>query len=221
MWEILLDLSRKLYSVCRHLFIHMEETNLENKTVKFNKKRSAGGNGSYRKWVIQVVLITLAISSVFSFVSEVLLRNVEVLVAFIILILIITVGIFFDILGVAVTAADEMPFHSMASRKVIGSKTSVYLIRNASKISSFCNDVIGDICGIISGAAGTLIISKLIFLGSDSDRFILSILLSSIIASITIGGKAAGKHYAITQCNNIVYRVGFVIEEFKKIFSFK
>lgn len=27
------------------------------------------------------------------------------------------------------------------------------LKKNADKVSSFCNDVIGDICGIISGAA--------------------------------------------------------------------
>lgn len=187
--------------------------------VKFNKRRTTGGKVNHTKWVLQIVLLTFLISSVFSLVSEVLLRNVEVLVAFIILIIIIMIGILFDILGVAVTAADETPFHSMSSRKLIGAKTSVFMIRNASKISNFCNDVIGDICGILSGAAGTVVISKLIFLGSDHDRIILTIVLSSIIAAITVGGKALGKHYAISECNNIVYRVGFIIEELNKLFG--
>ena len=113
-----------------------------------------------------------------------LLRNVQVLVAFIILVVIILTGILFDIIGVAVTAADEKPFHSMSSRKLLGAKTSVALIRNASKLSNFCNDVIGDICGIISGAA-------------------------------------LGKHYAISECNNIMYRIGYVIEQSKSIFRIK
>ena len=32
------------------------------------------------------------------------------------------------------------------------------LIRNAGKVSSFCNDVIGDISGVISGTASALIV---------------------------------------------------------------
>ncbi|WDC83794.1 hypothetical protein PL321_14940 [Caloramator sp. mosi_1] len=84
---------------------------------------------------------------------------------FFVLISIIFVGIIFDIIGVAVTAAEEAPFHSLASRKVKGAKTAVKLIRNADKVSNFCNDVIGDICGVVSGAAGAIIISKLISKG--------------------------------------------------------
>jgi len=194
---------------------------LDKKIIKFNKKRTSGGKVSNNKWVIRIVLLTFIVSSVFSFISEVLLRNVQVLVAFIILIIIILIGIFSDIIGVAVTAADETPFHSMSSRKLVGAKTSVTMIRNASKLSNICNDVIGDICGIISGAAGAVLISRLVFVNSDNDRFILTIVLSSIIASITVGGKAIGKHYAISQCNNIVYRVGFIAEEIKKIFRIK
>jgi hypothetical protein len=191
------------------------------KNVKFNKKRTTAGKVSQNKWVIQIILLTFIISAGFSFVSEVLLRNVEILVAFIILILIIGIGIIFDIIGVAVTAADETPFHSMSSRKLMGAKTSVALIRNASKISNICNDVIGDVSGIVSGAAGTILVVKLSPLTSTKDRLLLTILASSIIASITVGGKAIAKHFAITKCNSIVYRVGFIIEEFKKTFRIK
>lgn len=185
------------------------------KIVKFNKKRTARGKSNYGKWVIQIIIFTFFVSAAFSFISEVLLRNVEVLVAFIILVIIITVGIVSDIVGVAVTAADETPFHSMSSRKLIGAKTSVILIRNANKISNLCSDAIGDICGIISGAAGAVIITRIAFIGSQNDRTLLAIVLSSIIASFTVGGKAIAKKFAIAECNNIVYRISYLIEKLK------
>ncbi|KPU44907.1 hypothetical protein OXPF_13850 [Oxobacter pfennigii] len=191
------------------------------KKVKFNKKRSSGFNHSHYNWAIKIIFLTLIISLGLSLISEMLLRNVQVLVAFLILIIIIFIGIIFDVLGVAVTAADEKPFHSMSARKLTGAKTSVYLIRNASKISSLCNDVIGDICGIISGAAGAVVISRLLFVKNDNDRFLLTILLSSVIAAVTVGGKALGKHFAITECNNIVYRTGYIFEKIKNVFNRK
>lgn len=187
------------------------------RTIKFNKKRTARGSNKFGKWVIIIIIFSFFVSAGFSLISEVLLRNVDILVAFIILILIILIGILFDIIGVAVTAADEKPFHSMASRKIAGSKMSVKMIRNASRISNLCNDAIGDICGIISGAAGAVIAVKISFMNSDSERTLLAIVLSSIIAAITVGGKALSKQYAISQCNNIVFRIGYLIEKFKKI----
>ena len=71
--------------------------------------------------------------------------------AFLILLVIVMVGIIFDIIGVAVTSADEKPFHSMAARKVPGSQEAIKLLRNAERVSSICNDVVGDICGVVSG----------------------------------------------------------------------
>lgn len=190
------------------------------KNFKLNKKKSAEGN-SNNKWVFHIIFLTFFISAGFSFISEVLLRNVQVLVAFIILIIIIIIGIIFDIIGVAVTAADETPFHSMSSRKIPGARTAIHMIRNASKISNICNDVIGDICSILSGAAGAVIIAKLAFFTSEYDTTLLSICLSAIIAALTVGGKAAGKHIAITQCNSIIYRLGYMAEEFKKLLRIK
>mgnify|MGYP000874267959 FL=1 len=189
------------------------------KSIKFNKKRVGNSKEENTRWVIKITILTFGISAILSFISEVLLRNVEVLVAFIILIIIIMVGIIFDIIGVAVTAADETPFHSMSSRKITGAKTSVKLIRNASKVSNICNDAIGDISGIISGAAGAVVIERIMNISSSSDKLALSIALSSITASITVGGKALGKHFAITQCNNIVYKIGYIVESIENIFK--
>lgn len=186
--------------------------------IKLNKKKTAAG-GFDKMWVIRIIFLTFFISAGFSFVSEVLLRNVEVLVAFIILIIIIMTGILFDILGVAVTAADETPFHSMSSRKMDGAKMSVYLIRNAGKVSNICNDVIGDICGVVSGAAGAVIAGKMLSMAESYEKTILAIGMSAIISALTVGGKAIGKHYAISRCNGIVYIVGYIIEKIKRLFK--
>ena len=35
------------------------------------------------------------------------------------------------------------------------------MLRNASRVSSVCNDVVGDICGIVSGATGAVIVARL------------------------------------------------------------
>lgn len=189
------------------------------KMVRFNKKKTVESRVSNNRWMITIIFLSFIISTVLSFSSEILLRNVEVLIAFIVLILIISTGIFFDIIGVAVTAADEKPFHSMAARKLTGARTAIFMIRNASRISSICNDVIGDISGIISGTTGAAIAARLIFLTPHHDSLLLTILISSVVASLTVGGKSFGKHYAITQSNKIVYRISYLIEKFRSIFK--
>ena len=97
------------------------------------------------RWVVTIFVITLFVSGAISFLSEELLARSGMIAAFAILLVIVLVGIVFDILGVAVTSADERPFHSMASRKVPGAQEAIRLLRNAERVGSICNDVIGDI----------------------------------------------------------------------------
>ncbi|MCX7884400.1 MAG: hypothetical protein N2448_05145 [Caloramator sp.] len=184
------------------------------KKIKFYTKRTGNKNSNY-KWIIGITLWTFLISSFISFISNAILSNVGIFIAFIILVIIILIGILFDIIGVSVTAADEVPFHSMASRKVKGAKTSVFLIRNADKVSNFCNDVIGDVCGVVSGATGAVIISKIIISTNIQNKTILTLSISALIASLTVGGKAIGKNFAISQSNNIVYGVAWFLETLK------
>ena len=123
-------------------------------------------------------------------------------------------GIFFDIIGVAVTAASEVPFHSMASKKIPGAKISIKLVRNADKVSNFCNDVIGDVCGIVSGSIGAFIASKILHdIGYIS---IFDALIGSLIAALTVAGKALGKNFAIVNSNAIIFNVSKIIYIFKK-----
>ena len=110
------------------------------------------GKQTRTKWIITIFLLTIVISAIISFCSAQLMAVSTMAVAFVILLFIVLVGIAFDTVGVAVTSADEKPFHSMAARKVIGAHEAIGLLRKADKVSSICCDVIGDICGVVSGS---------------------------------------------------------------------
>lgn len=118
-------------------------------------------------------------------------------------------------IGVAVTSADIEPFNSMSSRKVKGAKTAVKLIKKSDKVSSFCNDVIGDICGIISGSAGTIVSVSLSNTLSFSP-LLTTLITTACIASLTIGGKALGKSYAVNKNNLILYKFAKLVAHFRK-----
>ena len=109
------------------------------------------------RWVVTVFLSTVVISGIISLVSDEVMDSSSLPVAFLILLAIVMVGIIFDIIGMAVASADEKPFHSMAARKVPGSQEAIRLLRNAERVSSICNDVVGDICGVVSGSASATI----------------------------------------------------------------
>jgi len=165
------------------------------------------------KWIIKITLITFFISFVFSFLSETIIPAVNTILGVILVLLFVFIGILFDMIGVAVTSANIKPFNSMSSRKVKGAKLAVKMIKNADKVSSFCNDVIGDICGIISGSAGVIIAVSLSE-ALSTNKFIVTLIVTSLIAAITIGGKALGKSYAINKNDIILYRFAKFLSNF-------
>ena len=174
-----------------------------------NKKREREKRG--RRWVVTVVLMTFAISSIMQMIQAGLMSNVNLAMAFVILIVFVLIGIIFDIIGVAVTSANEIPFHSLSSQKIRGAKEAVRLIRSADRVGSFCNDVIGDIVGIISGSATTVIVAMILNSGLHFNDFVLTTIMTALVAAFTIGGKAAGKRIAIEKSNDIVFFVGKII----------
>ncbi len=178
-------------------------------------RSKANSKKSNTKWLFKIVFLSIIICGSISLLSDVLLKKVNILVAFIILIFIIFTGIVFDIIGVAVTAANETPFHAMASKKIKGAKIAIKLIKNADKASSICNDVIGDVCGIVSGSMGILIVNKIHVLFSYNVS-IVSIIIGVMIGAFTIGGKSLGKSIAINRSNEILFKVCKIIYFFKK-----
>ena len=169
-----------------------------------------------KKWIFKIVIMTFIISLTFSFLSETTIPKVNIVFGILILILFIGIGILFDIIGVAITSSDEAPFHSINSRIVKGADIAVLLKQNADKMSSFCNDVVGVICGIVSGTAASIIAVSIA--GTfNTDSFITMLLVTAIVASLTIGGKAVGKSFAINKSNYILYEVAKLISKFYKI----
>ena len=187
-------------------------------TAKKEEKRKT------RKWVITIFLMTIVISRTISFVSDLVMERSNILIAFIILLLIILIGILFDIIGMAVATADEKPFHSMASRKVPGAQECIKLLRNAERVSSICNDVVGDICGVVSGSAAATIAAQVLANYQFGWPDMVSLLMSSLVAALTVGGKAIGKGIAVSSCTEIVYHAGqvmYFITNFKSLFKKK
>ena len=168
-------------------------------------------------WVVSIFISTILATGIISLASEELLTVSTMPVAFIVLLGIILVGILFDIIGVAVTSADEKPFHSMAARKVPGAMESIRLLRNAEKVGSICNDVIGDMCGVISGSAAATIAVQVVQNFEFSWPRLATLVMSALVAGLTVGGKAIGKGIAINSCTKIVHFVGRSIHRLQKI----
>lgn len=167
------------------------------------------------KWVITITICAFLISLFFSSLTEILVSHLNAIIGILIILFIIIIGVIFDMIGVSVTAASIKPFNSMASKKIKGSKTAIFLIQNAEKVSAFCNDVIGDVCGIISGSVGILI-SNVIALEFNLNSSLVTLVLTALIAAITIGGKALGKSYAINKSDVIVFRFAKIVSFFRK-----
>lgn len=154
------------------------------------------------KWAAIVTLWTFLLAVFFSLFSQYVVSNLySIVVSFLILLIIILTGIVFDIIGIAATAADEAPFHAKAAKKVTGAKEAIYFVRNAGIVSNFSNDVIGDICGIISGSVGALIVFHISRLYPGFNTVLLSILLTAGIAALTVGGKALWEKHCDIQVN--------------------
>ena len=169
------------------------------------------------KWIILIFTLTMVISGTMSFISSELLGRANLAVSFLILISIVLIGIIFDVIGVAVTSAEEKPFHSMASRKVPEAAEALRLIRNANRVSSFCNDVIGDICGVISGSAAAVIAARVLLLSKSKSEIFITLLLSAVVSGVTVGGKACGKSLAMNSSTAVVRTAAKVLCFFRML----
>ena len=163
------------------------------------------------RWVGTVFLVTLAVSGMISLISDEVMASSGLLAAFAILLGIVFLGIIFDIIGMAVATASEKPFHSMAARKVPGAQEAIRLLRNAERVSSICNDVVGDTCGVVSGSASATIAALILTHVDTLWPRAVSLGMSALVAGLTVGGKAIGKTIAVNSCTQIVHLVGRIL----------
>ena len=156
------------------------------------KEKNDKKDSSQVRWFITIFITTFILSILFSFISTTAINGLDLIPAIIILIVVILVGIVFDIIGVAVTVGKESDFHAKASKKLKGAKTSIKLIRNSAKVANICADVIGDIAGVLSGAISAMIALKIT--EKFNLEFNIQFMISALVASLTVGGKALRKN---------------------------
>ena len=161
-------------------------------------------------WPIKAFFMAICLSAVLSFFASTALEGTGYVIAVSVLLIFIALGIVFDMIGVAVTAADPKPFHSMAAHKEKGGREAIRLLQSAEKGSSICNDVVGDICGIVSGTTSAVIVTALLR-DLSTTSVLISIGVTALISGFTIGGKALGKTVAIKDCTAVVYRVARIM----------
>lgn len=170
------------------------------------------------RWVVVISLWTFIAAITLGFVSHYLLNEIQsILISFLILLIVVFLGIIFDLIGTAAAAADIGPLNAKAARKVVGAKRGVYLVKNAEQVANFCNDVAGDISGIISGTLVAIIVLKLVIsIPHDQADFYLGIALAAFVAAITVGGKAWGKMIAIKHSTEVMIMTGLMITRLEK-----
>ena len=163
---------------------------------------------SMYSWAAIITIVTFFLSLFFSFISTNSISELNLLPSILILMLVIFIGVIFDLIAIAVTVAKE-EFHAKASKKIKGAKTALKLIKHSSKVANFCADVIGDICGVLSGAISALIALKLTEYYGMSENF--QFIISGLVASLTVGGKAFSKEIAKRNSTKILSAITKII----------
>ena len=153
-------------------------------------------------WILIVLISTFILSLLFSYLASTAISNLNLISSIIFLIIVIIIGILFDLIGVAVTVGNEEDFHAQASKRIKGSKVAIKLIRNSSKVANFCADVIGDICGVLSGAIAAVIALRMSeYYGLSSNA---QFIVSALVAALTVSGKAITKNIAQKRSTEII-----------------
>ena len=176
-----------------------------------NQKQNNKKSGT-AKYAAIVFLGTFFCACVMSLLSQFVLEQMEaVMIGFILLLIVILVGILFDIVGTAVAVANQAPFNAKAARKLPGAKKALNLTNRASQVANICNDVIGDICGTVSGGISTALVYVLVssegLLGLAA-----SVIMAGLTAAVTVSGKAIGKSVAINRADEIIFLVGQILD---------
>lgn len=168
------------------------------------------------RWALITFVLTLGLSAAMTYVSSTVIEGATFWVALSVLVMLILLGVVFDMLGVAVTSASPAPFVAMASKKVKGAKNSLAVLKHAEKFSNFCNDVVGDICGVVSGTAGAAMAALATARFGFLPAAFWSVATSAVISALTVSMKALGKGVAMNESKKIVELIGRILAVFSR-----
>lgn len=203
--------------------IHMDDDlsigndNPNNKDKKNKKKKQKKRIfPAWLSWGLSVLFLSFALTVLFSFITEISIKGSPVYICIIVLIVLLVLNIGCDMLANAIITCNAEVFHAMASNKIKGAKRAVTFCKNSTKLGSVFADIIGDICGIVSGAAGSVLVVYIAANGGSTAELISSIGVSAVIAALTVGGKAIFKHFALKFNKQIVFGFAKFTTFFKK-----
>jgi len=167
--------------------------------------------------VLKVSFLTFFLSIIISALFRLTRATMLFGISLCVLLVVVFIGIVFDLIGTATTAAQERPFHAMATDRIPGARKAIELVRRADQVASFCNDLVGDICGTVSGSiSAALIIDVVTRYDLSRVEDIVSMVTVGLVAALTVGGKALGKTFAIRKANQIVWNVARILEKGEK-----
>ena len=170
----------------------------------------------YLRTGITMGIITFFIAILVVAFSRLAVANLNSTLALLVFLLIITIGVIFDMIGVAAAAADRSPFNARAARKDFGARKGLQLVQNADRVATFCSDIVGDICGTVSGAIGALLVVRLVMI-TDWSESLLNIFIIAFAAALTVGGKGFCKGLGISRANQIIGGVGNFLAYVEKL----
>ena len=202
---------------CVYFLTVMDDDSINKKGKKNKKKKQKKKRiPDWLSWGLGVLFLSFALTVLFSFLTEISIKGSPVYICVIVLVVLLVLNIGCDMLANAIITCNPDVFHAMASNKIKGAKRSVTFCKNATKLGSVFADIIGDICGIVSGAASTALVVYIAMEGGSTIELIASIGVSAVIAALTVGGKAIFKHFAIKYNRQIVFAFAKFTTLFKK-----
>src|SRR5690625_1496974 len=93
-----------------------------------NDQRTKGKKAGWRQ-ALSIGLLAFVVAIVMGGPVGAILQDVNLVTGVLTLILVIGLAIVADVIAVAATAAQEVPFHAMATDRVPGSQEALYIVR--------------------------------------------------------------------------------------------
>ena len=152
-------------------------------------------------WSVKIFILSICLSVVFSTISQSLFPTLPNILSVVVILFFIALSTIFDMIGVAIASTNKEKLKKDQFKDCW--QTANKLCDNTEKVSSFCCDVVGDICGILSGAGGVSLVLNLDI--KDANLYLLvTCLVSSLIAGLTIFAKAIMKKKAVQKAEQVL-----------------
>lgn len=157
------------------------------------------------------VLIALLVGLFSDFIIS---QSGAVSIMVIVLLAIVVLGILADALGTAAAAATLKPLNALASKKVLGAKEAVSIMKKADRFANISQDVIGDVLNTLSGVFGVGIVVAMAV--DKSSESWMTLFITAAIVALNVFGKSIGKSIAIKESYQIMLLCGKAVHYFNK-----